>query len=330
VSTRSGAALRLRAPAKLNLGLRLLGVRSDGYHLLESIFAPIDLWDELELAIEPGMSRIELDVAAAPGGRLPEALASVPAGAENLVYRAADRFCRARAVEGRVRIRLEKRIPAGAGLGGGSSDAASVLTGLAVLTADGGPADLEGLEELALELGADVPFFLSPGPALVTGIGERIEPLDGLPGLDLVLANPGISLATAEVYRAADALGSALTPPGAGSTMRAFSRLSRRDATLEEALGELLVNDLEPAARRLCPPVARLADALRDAGAIAVAMTGSGATVFGVFASGDEAARVADDLRARAESASGGRSAAGWVEATRLVDREAVASASRI
>jgi 4-diphosphocytidyl-2-C-methyl-D-erythritol kinase len=329
VSTCSGAALRLRAPAKLNLGLRLMGVRSAGYHLLESIFAPIDLCDELELAIVPGATQVELQVAAAPDARLPEALASVPAGPENLVFRAAERFCRARGVQGRVQIRLEKRIPAGAGLGGGSSDAASVLTGLAALVADDGQPDLEGLEELALELGADVPFFLAPGPALVTGIGERIEPLEGLPGLELVLANPGISLATAEVYRAADALGSALTPPGAGSTMRAFSRLSRRDATLEEALGELLVNDLEPAARRLCPPVARLADALREAGALAVAMTGSGATVFGVFASGDEAARVADDLRARAGSASGGGSAAGWVEATRLVEPGAVDPVSR-
>jgi 4-diphosphocytidyl-2-C-methyl-D-erythritol kinase len=181
VSTCSGAALRLRAPAKLNLGLRLMGVRSDGYHLLESIFAPIDLCDELELAIVPGATQVELQVAAAPDARLPEALASVPAGPENLVFRAAERFCRARGVQGRVQIRLEKRIPAGAGLGGGSSDAASVLTGLAALVADDGQPDLEGLEELALELGADVPFFLAPGPALVTGIGERIEPLEGLP-----------------------------------------------------------------------------------------------------------------------------------------------------
>lgn len=320
--------LRLRAPAKLNLGLRVIGRRDDGYHLLESVFAPIELWDELEIELlEPGAgpAEIELSVEVAGDAGLPKPLAEVSAGPDNLVHRAAQAFCQATGLARRVRIRLVKAIPAGAGLGGGSSDAAAALRGLASLTARAGDAarDVE-LASLALPLGADVPFFLSPRPALVSGIGEIIEPLEGLPETDLVVANPGISLATAEVYRAADALGSALTQPRPGSTMRAISRLclSQEEEDLKDALGELLVNDLEPAARRLCPPVGRLADKLREAGAIGVCMTGSGATVFGVFVSREHADRAAEMLRgsqAQREAGSKGGNAGGWVEVTRLI-----------
>ncbi len=313
--------LSLRAPAKLNLGLRVLGLRPDGYHLIESLFAPIELWDDVQVEILPGASKIDLQVESAPGSGLPPALSRVPSGPTNLVFQAAAAFCREYDVQGRVRIRLVKRIPAGAGLGGGSSDAAAVLRGLAALIGGGehAPSDMEAL---ALTLGADVPFFLAPQPALVRGIGEQIEPLEGLPPLDVVVANPGISLATAEVYRAADALGGALTPSRAGSTMRAFGRLglcrgsseegSSEEGSSEEgssekgssareawkdALGDLLVNDLEPAARRLSPPIGRLAGQLRECGALAVSMTGSGATVFGIFASRSQAAQAARTLR---------------------------------
>lgn len=319
--------LRLRAPAKLNLGLRVIGRRDDGYHLLESVFAPIELWDELEIELlEPGAgpAEIELSVEVAGDAGLPKPLAEVSAGPDNLVHRAAQAFCQATGLARRVRIRLVKAIPAGAGLGGGSSDAAAALRGLASLTARAGDAarDVE-LASLALPLGADVPFFLSPRPALVSGIGEIIEPLEGLPETDLVVANPGISLATAEVYRVADVLGAALTEGGAGSTMRAFSRLSgvseafsTEDRSRSADLwGDLLVNDLEPAAIRLCPPVGRLLGALRDAGASRVSMTGSGATVFGVFDSKAAATRAADVLR-------GTESGEAWIRVTRLIRGE--------
>lgn len=312
------ATLRLRAPAKVNLGLRLLGRREDGYHTLESVFAPVALWDELELEVAPGEPSIDLRLETAPAGAaadaapaaLPQALAEVTADADNLVVRAAAAFCRQTGLEGRIRLRLVKGIPAGAGLGGGSSDAAATLRGLAALAPSAPPPD--ALHALALGLGADVPFFLSPRSSLVTGIGERIEPLDGLPPLDLVLANPGISLATADVYRAADALHGALTGSGAGSTMRAFSKLRDETGDLAPALGDLLINDLEPAARRLCPPVARLIGRLRDAGALGASMSGSGATVFGVFASGEQATRAAERLRASESETT-------WIRVTRII-----------
>jgi len=305
----AGGSLCLRAPAKLNLGLRLLGVRPDGYHLIESLFAPIQLWDEVEVEIRPGPRELALEVEITSDSGLPPSLALIPSGSENLVWRAAAGFCAAYDVRAQIRVRLRKRIPAAAGLGGGSSDAAAVLEALARLTGQGnGPGDRAALAKLAGGLGADVPFFLQPEPALVTGIGEQIEPVADLPGLDVVVANPGISLATAEVYRAADALGSALTPSGPGSTMHALSRLRASEELAQdrnqgrnqgrardwrEALGDLLVNDLEPAARRLCPPVGRLLTELRGLGAVAASMTGSGATVFGVFDSASEAEAAA-------------------------------------
>lgn len=328
----ASGSLSLRAPAKLNLGLRLLGVRPDGYHLIESLFVPIEIWDDVEVELLPGPREIELEVEIAADSGLPASLARIPSGPENLVCRAAAAFCAAHDVDARVRIGLHKRIPAAAGLGGGSSDAAAVLLALATLNRRGdGPGDRAALAKLAGELGADVPFFLQPEPALVTGIGEQIEPVADLPGLDVVVANPGICLATAEVYRAADALGSALTPSGPGSTMRALSRLraSGASGTAEpspnreserdwrDALGDLLVNDLQPAARRLCPPVGRLLEELRRAGALGVSMTGSGATVFGVFGSAREAAAAAEELARSAEAASAS-SGLRWVRATRL------------
>lgn len=328
-------AIELETPAKLNLGLRLMGVREDGYHLLESVFAPIELFDRLEIEILPGRAQIELEVTTAEASGLPPALSRVTSGPENLAFRAAAAFCAARGLEARIRIQLEKAIPAAAGMGGGSSDAAAVLNGLSALTGQG--SDGKALAELALGLGADVPFFLDPRPSLVAGIGEIITPIEGLPSSELVIANPGISLDTAEVYRAADALGSALTEPRPGSTMRAFSRLRHengdpRDGSspvdafqpsaearhgASEVWGELLINDLEPAARRLCPPVGRLLAALLEAGATGAGMTGSGATVFGVFESNGRAQEAADRLR-RTEAA---RVDPAWIRVSRLIGR---------
>ena len=300
-----------------------MGVREDGYHLLESVFAPIEVWDDLEIEVSAGALRVDLEVDGAGAEELPKAL-SLPmqasVGGDNLVVRAALAFCRERGEKARIRIRLGKRIPVGAGLGGGSSDAAAVLGILASMfdgedRPAGGGAVPRALHDLALTLGADVPFFLHSTPALVRGIGDQIEPLPGLPALDLVVANPGISLATPEVYRAADVLRGALTEPRPGSTMRAISRLRGETGDLAPALGDLLVNDLEPAARRLCPPVGRLANRLRELGSIGVSMSGSGATVFGVFESGEGAGRAAEVLRAS-------EFGEGWIRVTRIITPE--------
>ncbi len=311
--------LTLRAPAKVNLGLRLTGRRDDGYHLLESLFVPLELADALELRwwadAAPAVS-LAVDVPAE--AQLPKALAAITDGPDNLVVRAIERFRAAFGLAGRIEVRLTKWIPAGAGLGGGSSDAGAVLQALAGLV--GTPTD--ELAGVALGLGADVPYFLAPRPARVTGIGERIEPVEGVPALDLVLVNPGISVATAEVYRVADVLRDSLTAPEAGSTMRAISGLAGETGEWRHALGDLLVNDLAPAAIRLCPPIGRWIDRLRETGAIGAGMSGSGGTVFGVFASAAEARQAATVLK-RSSTTSDSETHADendpWIRVTQVV-----------
>jgi 4-diphosphocytidyl-2-C-methyl-D-erythritol kinase len=255
----------------VNFGLRVRGRRGDGYHELESVFLPLDLADDLELEIEEG---------AAPevGLTLESGDAGVPAGAENLAALAARGFLEAAGLRARVGVRLRKRIPSGAGLGGGSSDAAAVLRGLA--TRFSGALAPAALERLALALGADVPFFLDPRPALVTGVGERREPRAGWPAFHLLLASPGMPLATARVFAAYDA---APAPPPP-EPLRPLVLALRRNPGDPAALAALLANDLEPAARRLEPGLVALREALAASGARAVGMSGSGATLFGVFA----------------------------------------------
>lgn len=309
----------LRAPAKVNLGLRLTGRRDDGYHLLESLFVPLVLADEIELrwwADAPPESRLEVEIPADAG--LPKALAEVTEAPDNLVLRAVERFREVYGLPGRIDLQLTKRIPVGAGLGGGSSDAGAVLQALAGLI----EGRAQGLAEAALELGADVPYFLDPEPALVTGIGERIEPVSGVPPFDLVLVNPGISVATAEVYRVADLLRDSLTASGAGSTMRSISGLAGAAGAWKHALGDLLVNDLAPAAIRLCPPIGRWLDRLREAGAIGVGMSGSGGTVFGVFEGETEAARAETALKRsslKTDSENDIDEDGPWIQVTRVV-----------
>jgi len=281
------APLALFAPAKVNFGLRIVGRRPDGYHEIESLFLPIDLGDDVTLSLrdEPGV-----------GLALSGECAGVPADARNLAVRAAEAFLAAAGHGGGVAIALVKRVPSPGGLGGGSSDAGAVLRGLAERMP--GAVSAERLRALALALGADLPFFLDPRPAWVGGIGERIEPVAALPSFALLLAHPGVALATAEVYAAHDAGGASLTPPEAGSSIRAL--LALRD------LRSLVLNDLEPTATRLCPAVAELRKEIEAAGALAVSLSGSGPSVFGVFPS----ARAAGEARRRLKRRAGLRT---WV-----------------
>jgi 4-diphosphocytidyl-2-C-methyl-D-erythritol kinase len=274
--------VNLLAPAKINLGLRIVGRREDGYHLLESLFVPIDLADRV--AIEPrdtGELEFHLD-GDAPG---------VPGDGSNLVVRAARAFLEAAGIEAGLRLALEKQIPAAAGLGGGSSDAAAVLLGLARIYPDA--ISSQGLRDLALRLGADVPYFLDPRPALVTGIGEEIELLAGIPAFSLLLVYPGVPLATSDVYAAYLASGASLTPVPAASTMRSIRALREGGV---HALAELLENDLEPTAVRLCPRIRELREGIEGNGALAVGMSGSGPTVFGIFRNTIAASQARDRL----------------------------------
>ena len=225
-----GPSFHLDAPAKVNLGLRIRGRRADGYHLIESLFAPLDLADTVALRVEEADApEVSLQV---EGGEI-----SVPTGPENLVWRAARAFLEAAELAARVEIGLVKRTPAAAGLGGGSSDAAAVLRGLVRAFPDA--LEPAALEALGLSLGADVPFFLNPEPAWVTGVGEQREAARDLPALSLLLANPGQALPTTEVYRAWDALERPASPPCPRPPDLAEAA---RDP---DALGRLLHNDLE-------------------------------------------------------------------------------------
>jgi len=281
------SALRLAAPAKVNFGLRVVGRRDDGYHELESVFLPLDLADELEIEVDSnGPRSVDLTLEGASD--------DVPAGGDNLATRAALGFLAAAGLDHRVRLRLRKNVPSAAGLGGGSSDAATVLRGLdSLLPGAVGPLLLH---DLAVGLGADVPFFLDPRPALVTGIGERLEPLSGpCASLILVLANPGQPLSTGQVFAAFDALTPTRRP---APTLRPLLSSLRTAPADSRALCVLLENDLESVARRLCPAIGRLRSALLEWGARAVGMSGSGATVFGVFGSEAEARQAAGRFEA--------------------------------
>ena len=290
------------APAKLNLGLKVVGRRGDGYHLIESLFTPIDFADEIRVAVSPARNPgVKLECRHAPDA---QGSLDVPRGDANLASRAALSFLEKSGLSLAVSLHLVKRIPVGAGLGGGSSDAGAVLRALDALVP--GAVEPADLRALALSLGADVPFFLSPQTALVEGVGERITPIGGLPRLILVLANPGEGLATAEVFRAWDALHTTLTPAEPGSTLRSLSdwlAMDQEDSLAwSQRLGEILENDLEEPARRLCPAVGRIKARLLELGAQAAGMSGSGSTSFGIFSTQSEAISAIKGLTLRGEA----------------------------
>jgi 4-diphosphocytidyl-2-C-methyl-D-erythritol kinase len=273
------------ASAKINLGLRVVARRASGYHELQSLFVPLDLADEIAIEVAAGsVSEIDIEVVGRSEG--------VPADRTNLAARAAAAFVRAAGLRVHIRLRVDKRIPNGAGLGGGSSDAGAVLRALR----DTYPEALSGpeLARVALGLGADVPFFLDPRPTWVTGIGEHLEPVSAAPALPILLANPGEALPTARVFQAFDEAGNAtLTPaardrtiPPSQTTASAASGL-RWDTIAPRA--QSVHNDLQAAAVSLCPSVATLIEQIRNQGPRQIGMSGSGPTVFGVFESLDSA-----------------------------------------
>jgi 4-diphosphocytidyl-2-C-methyl-D-erythritol kinase len=260
----------LRAPAKLNLCLYLGPRRADGLHSLCSLFEPLALADLIRV------TPAERDEVVCPGIE-GENLAAGALGA--LRERGWDRPP--------LRIEIEKRIPVAAGLGGGSADAAAVLRMAA--------GSVGGLEALAAGLGADVPSQLAPSLALVRGVGEEVERLPApLPHAAVLLPGGG-GLSTAAVFAEADRLGLGRPEQELEELADALREAAGAGAS-PLALGELLVNDLEPAARSLRPDIGAVMDALRGAGAPAVRLTGSGPTVFGLFDGVAEAERAAARL----------------------------------
>ena len=274
-------SLRLPSFAKVNLGLEVLGQREDGYHELRTIFQAIDLHDDVVLTRQPRDVTVRCDHPL------------VPNDATNLAVQAAEALRRhARIAEG-VAIGIRKRIPVAGGLGGGSSNAATVLVGLDRLWKVGLGRD--GLHRLARALGADVPFFLLGGTALGLARGDEVYPLRRQVEGHVVVVDPGIPLSTAAVFRRKDA---ALTPRENSSSI--FYFVSR---DLEgEGAWRFLTNDLEEAALVEAPALARQVQRIRAVlvreGARLAALSGSGSTYFGLFSEADRARRAESALAA--------------------------------
>jgi len=265
--------VKIRAPAKINLTLRVVGKRADGYHLLDTIMLPVSLYDEVEIRkIHGGL----------PQGDAPTISVTcddpmVPNGEKNLAYRAAALLLKKARRCDRVEIRIHKNIPVGAGLGGGSTDAAAVLVGLNRLLKLGYSAGQ--LEKIAVAIGADVPFFIQARPARVRGIGERLSRLGAVPRRWLVILYPGFAVSTAGVYRN---LLLKLTKHSVDTSIAAPLRDLKKT-------GKLLINDLETVTLKRYSRIKVLKDKLLCTGAVAALMSGSGSAVFGIFASEREA-----------------------------------------
>lgn len=272
------------AHAKINLGLKVVRLRPDSYHDLETVMLKLRLADRLTVSVEPlrsGQDMIEVTTDDP----------AVPGGAGNLAHRSAALFLERARIAGapygrKVIVRIEKKIPAGAGLGGGSSDAASVLLALGRISG-GVLADPESLRPLAARIGSDVPFFLGGPVALACGRGDRLTPVAARSRLHVLCAMPRTSLSTKAVYAMYDIVGSEARPD-----IQAVLR------SLESGRIDLLRtsvrNDLQEAATAMVPEIRDLVQQVESHGAVCACMTGSGSSIFGVFPDGRGAASARD------------------------------------
>lgn len=256
---------KTKAPAKLNIRLKVTGRRSDGYHELISIMVPIDLYDLIEIDVIP------------KGIKLACEGYQVPTDENNLVHRAIKTFLSQISFNKGISIKLQKNIPVAAGLGGGSSDAAATLLSLNEICSK--PLSLPELHDLAIQLGADVPFFLYCKPSLVRGIGEILEPLERWPKLYYVIITPPLQVSTAWVY------GNLKLELTRGEYDYIVKSLENSLVTISH----MLENDLEKVTSASFPIINRIKKLLVEAGAEGAIMSGSGPSVFGVFTSLDQA-----------------------------------------
>jgi 4-diphosphocytidyl-2-C-methyl-D-erythritol kinase len=254
---------RFASPAKVNFGLRILAKRLDGYHAIETIFQMVDVCDWLSFRAHDETSI-----------RLTCSPSTLPTDDRNLVVRAAKVLQQAMQVQQGVEIMLQKHIPIAAGLGGGSSNAATTLLALNSLWKLDRPMTI--LQGLAAQLGSDVPFFLNGPTALGEGRGEVLSPVSPPPPLVGMLVNPGFGISAGWAY--AQFNGQSLATDSTMSS--ALQALRNRDLTL---LAEVMVNDLEPGVAAVYPVLRQAQEALRAVGALVTFMSGSGPTVVGLF-----------------------------------------------
>ncbi|MBF0453803.1 MAG: 4-(cytidine 5'-diphospho)-2-C-methyl-D-erythritol kinase [Magnetococcales bacterium] len=261
------------APAKVNLALRVVGKRADGYHLLQTVMTFFPLFDRLDLELLDGREGVQFVSSPAVTDR-PE---------DNLVFQAAEQLRLAAGVDQGVSIRLSKTIPHGGGLGGGSSDAATVLLALNAMWNIHW--SVEQLIELGVTLGADIPVFLGGQGALAEGIGEQLTPLPHLPEVELVLVNPGEAISTKRVFAALAGRFPHHPKPLIPSQI------------VKGCLPTLLENDLEPIVREMTPTIAEMSNQLTRLGAQATLMSGSGSSLFGLFEKKEQANHAVTHLK---------------------------------
>lgn len=271
--------VEVAAPAKVNLRLCILAREESGYHQLETVFCAITLADRVVVA--RGEAGIRLEVEGGVDVGPPE---------RNLAVRAAERFHREMGIAPAVDLHLTKHIPAAAGLGGGSSDAAAVLRALNTLHGD--PLPRAALLQLAIELGADVPFFLCGSPlALAWGRGERLLPLPPLPPRPVLVAHPGVAMPTAEAFREVAA-------QRAGGHIPEATLIDPDALRSWEGVAALARNDFEPVVLGRIPILVQGLAAMREAGARISLLAGSGSSTFAVFDSAHALAIASDKLNA--------------------------------
>lgn len=273
------------SPAKVNLFLKVLRKREDGYHDILSLMQPISLYDEIVVEMEDGNSIfVSCDNT------------NVPCDRTNLAYRAAETFFKAAGISKRLSIKIKKNVPVAAGLGGGSSNAATVLKALNEITSTGLPP--EKLMEMAAGLGSDVPFFIAGKSCIASGRGEILEPVEIL-RFWYILINPGFPVSTQMAYQNLD-----LTKNQENININILKvKASCCGGGLEDTqiLHGILINDLEDVTIRKHPEIKEIKQSLIDSGAVGALMSGSGPTVFGVFRDEDKAgmtfARIKKDQR---------------------------------
>ncbi len=263
----AGGKLELMSPAKINLFLIVNRRRKDGYHDLTTLMCPIGLADKIMIMFDVTESRV---ICGSKG---------VPEDETNLAYKALSLFSDALGVTVRAEIRIVKNIPVAAGLGGGSSNAAAVLKGLNGYF--GGPFNMDQLMDMAVRLGADVPFFLFSGPALARGIGEKLMEYRNLSSFPILIICPEIFVSTADVFKNLN-----LRLTNCKKKLKSFSFNHKFNPAHH------LCNDLETVTIRMYPEIAEIKDALKEVGAKGVLMSGSGPAVFGVFSDQDSISRA--------------------------------------
>lgn len=285
------AAVRAFAPAKINLYLKVTAKRPDGYHELDSVMAPVAIYDTITLERTGSRDGISVFSSGSP---------HVGSGESNICHRAAKFFFERSGKAGGVSITVEKNIPVGAGMGGGSSDAATVI--MALETLFGTRLTEKDRRDAAFAVGADVPFFFARGPARIGGIGDNVVPVAIEEPLWLVVVHPGIFLSTAAVF---SGLNMGLTIKSRVNTIAHFNF---------QGISEGLANDLEQPALALAPEIGRALSELGAEKCAASMMTGSGSAVFGLFPGPDEAKAASLAIKTRNDRS--------WrVEATHTVNR---------